>query len=65
MLLRTQETDENVSKEACEFWITFSKLPICYQTLCPFLGRLIPILVRGMKYSESDMILLRVCIFFK
>ncbi|KAF6778265.1 hypothetical protein AHF37_02460 [Paragonimus kellicotti] len=59
MLLRTQDTDENISREACEFWLSLSEQPICYQALAPYIERLIPVLVRGMRYSESDMILLR------
>ncbi|TGZ67973.1 hypothetical protein CRM22_004495 [Opisthorchis felineus] len=59
MLLRTQDADENISREACEFWLSLSEQPICYQALTPYVQRLIPVLVRGMKYSESDMILLR------
>ncbi|OON21171.1 HEAT repeat protein, partial [Opisthorchis viverrini] len=59
MLLRTQDADENISREACEFWLSLSEQPICYQALTPYIQRLIPVLVRGMKYSESDMILLR------
>ncbi|KAG5444482.1 Transportin-1 [Clonorchis sinensis] len=59
MLLRTQDADENISREACEFWLSLSEQPICYQALTPYVQRLIPVLVRGMKYSESDMVLLR------
>uniref|UniRef100_A0A183A0X2 Importin N-terminal domain-containing protein n=1 Tax=Echinostoma caproni TaxID=27848 RepID=A0A183A0X2_9TREM len=59
MLLRTQDADENISREACEFWLSLSEQPICHQALSPYIERLIPVLVRGMKYSESDMILLR------
>lgn len=60
MLLRTQENDENISREACEFWLSLSEQPVCHQALSPYIGRLIPVLVCGMKYSESDMVLLRV-----
>ncbi|CAH8460580.1 unnamed protein product [Dicrocoelium dendriticum] len=59
MLLRTQDDDESISREACEFWLSLSEQPICYQALTPYIDRLIPVLVRGMKYSDSDMILLR------
>ncbi|VDQ14145.1 unnamed protein product [Trichobilharzia regenti] len=59
MLLRTQEADENISREACEFWLSLSEQPVCHQALSPYIARLIPVLVNGMKYSESDMVLLR------
>ncbi|VEL20705.1 unnamed protein product [Protopolystoma xenopodis] len=59
MLLRTQDACEDIAREACEFWLSLSDQPICYQVLGPYMERLIPILVSGMKYSESDMALLR------
>ncbi|KER25381.1 hypothetical protein T265_07181 [Opisthorchis viverrini] len=49
MLLRTQDADENISREACEFWLSLSEQPICYQALTPYIQRLIPVLVRGMN----------------
>ncbi len=33
---------------------------MCFQVLSGYLDRLIPVLVRGMKYSESDLALLSV-----
>lgn len=59
-----QDPDENVALEACEFWLSLAEHPICKETLKPHLPKLIPILVRGMKYSEIDIILLKVCIDF-
>lgn len=55
-----QDTDENVALEACEFWLSLAEHPICKEALSPHLSKLIPILVRGMKYSEIDIILLKV-----
>jgi hypothetical protein len=60
MLRRTQDPDENVALEACEFWLSLAEQPICKDVLSPHLPVLIPILVRGMKYSEIDVILLKV-----
>lgn len=60
MLLRTQDTDESVALEACEFWLSLAEQPICRDVLSPYLPRLVPILVHGMKYSEIDIILLKV-----
>lgn len=45
--------------EACEFWLSLAEQPICKEVLQPHLDRLVPVLVRGMKYSEIDIILLR------
>ncbi|VDK35729.1 unnamed protein product [Taenia asiatica] len=58
ILLRTQDTDEATALEACEFWLSLSDAPLCFQVLSGYLDRLIPVLVRGMKYSESDLALL-------
>ena len=59
MLERTQDPDEGVSLEACEFWLSLAAEPVCKEALQPHLDKLIPVLVRGMKYSEIDIILLR------
>ena len=59
MLARTQDADDSVSLEACEFWLSLADEPVCKEALQPHLNRLIPVLVRGMKYSEIDIILLR------
>ena len=59
MLQRTQDQDEGVSLEACEFWLSLADEPVCKEALEPHLAKLIPVLVRGMKYSEIDIILLR------
>ena len=50
---------QGVSLEACEFWLTLAEQPICKEVLQPHLDKLVPVLVRGMKYSEIDIILLR------
>ena len=60
MLLRTQDQDETVAIEACEFWLSLTEEPVCKEALSPHLNRLIPVLVRGMKYSDFDIILLKV-----
>jgi transportin-1 len=59
MLARTQDADEGVALEACEFWLSLADEAICKEALQPHLPKLIPVLVRGMKYSEIDIILLR------
>ncbi|KAK1885679.1 Transportin-2 [Dissostichus eleginoides] len=59
MLQRTQDPDENVALEACEFWLTLAEQPICKEALAGHLVQLTPILVNGMKYSEIDIILLK------
>jgi hypothetical protein len=59
IIVRTQDHEETVSLEACEFWLTLAETPICVDVLTPFLGRIVPILVKGMRYSEIDIILLK------
>jgi transportin-1 len=59
MLLRTQDRDEQVALEACEFWLTIAEMQICKEVLGPHLQALVPILVRGMRYSELDIILMK------
>lgn len=60
MLVRTQDADESIALEACEFWLSLSEQPMCQNLLMPFIGRLVPVLVRGMKYSENDLLFLQV-----
>ena len=33
MLQRTQDQDENVALEACEFWLTLAEQPVCKEVL--------------------------------
>ena len=61
MLMRTQDSDDGVALEACEFWLSLAEQPICKDVLASHIDRLVPVLVRGMKYSEIDIILLKVC----
>lgn len=60
MLGRTQDPNDTVALEACEFWLSLADQPICKEVLTPHLARLIPVLVKGMRYSEIDIILLKV-----
>ena len=60
MLMRTQDPDGTVALEACEFWLSLAEQPICREVLTVHAQRLIPVLINGMKYSEIDIILLKV-----
>lgn len=59
MLIRTQDTDET-ALEACEFWLTLAEQNVCKEVLGPYLSQLAPVLIRGMKYSDIDIIILKV-----
>ncbi len=60
MILRTQDSDEGIALEACEFWLVLADQQICRDALKQHIVNLIPVLVRCMKYSELDIILLKV-----
>jgi len=51
MLMRTQDVDEGVALEACEFWLSLAEQPICKEALAPHLTRLVPILVSS-KFGQ-------------
>ncbi|EDO27839.1 predicted protein [Nematostella vectensis] len=38
MLMRTQDKDESVALEACEFWLTLAEQPICKEALTPHMA---------------------------
>lgn len=59
MLIRTQDQDDAVALEACEFWLSLAEQQLCREVLAPHLPRLVPVLVKGMKHSELDIILLK------
>lgn len=59
MLLTSQDTDDAVALEACEFWLMIADQPICRDVLQPYLEKLLPVLVKNMKYSEIDVIILQ------
>lgn len=39
MLQRTRDPDENVSLEACEFWLTLAEQPICKEAISGHLAQ--------------------------
>ena len=41
MLVRTQDKNESVALEACEFWLTLAEQSICFEALAPYLNRYI------------------------
>ena len=45
MLTRTQDPNEDVALEACEFWLSLAEQEIVIDALSPHLARLVPILV--------------------
>ena len=59
MLLTSQDADDTVALEACEFWLMIADQPICRDVLQPYLEKLLPVLCKNMKYSDIDVIILQ------
>ncbi|CAB4483237.1 unnamed protein product [Rhizophagus irregularis] len=58
MLFSTQDQDEQVALEACEFWLAFAEQEDLREHLRPFLPRIVPVLLKCMVYSEMDILTL-------
>lgn len=58
MLQCTQDEDDTLALDACEFWSTIAESEYCYNTLKDILPRLIPVLLNGMVYSQIDQIIM-------
>lgn len=65
MLIKSQDENEDIALEACEFWLAFAeKKCMCKEVIGPILPRLLPILIKSMKYSEADICALKVSNLF-
>lgn len=58
MLYSTQDQDEEVALEACEFWLQFAEDPSLAESLRPYVNKIAPVLLKGMVYSEIDVLML-------
>lgn len=54
MLQSTQDGDEGVALESCEFWSAFGESQTDEEVLKPFLPRLLPVLLKNMVFDEYD-----------
>eukprot|EP00887_Chlorella_sp_A99_P008169 scaffold12.g8169.t1 len=54
MLASTQDGDEGVAVESCEFWAAFCDSQLESDVLRPFLPRILPVLLKNMVYEEYD-----------
>ncbi|CAJ0950774.1 unnamed protein product, partial [Mesorhabditis belari] len=60
IIVKTQDPNEAIALEACEFWLALAENgEICKEVLAPYLDQLVPVLVQCMRYSESDIHLLK------
>lgn len=55
MLHSTQDGDEAVALEACEFWLEIGEQDQLKMALGPYLPKVIPVLLAGMVYSDMDL----------
>ena len=58
MLTATADDDSSVALEACEFWSAICETQIAHEALGGVLPQLIPVLFKGMVYSEEDILFL-------
>ncbi|KAF7724699.1 hypothetical protein EC973_000807 [Apophysomyces ossiformis] len=58
MLFSTQSDDPDLALEACEFWLVFAEQDELREELRPYLPKIIPVLLKGMVYSEMDLLAL-------
>ena len=57
-MARTQDSDESVSLESCEFWLALAEHGQCKDILQSHINHLVPVLIKGMRYSDNDLIFL-------
>ncbi|ORY98161.1 armadillo-type protein [Syncephalastrum racemosum] len=56
MIYSTQDENEQVALEACDFWIQFASVEEFADRLVPYLGKIVPALLRRMVYSDMDLL---------
>ncbi|GAA99122.1 uncharacterized protein L969DRAFT_94300 [Mixia osmundae IAM 14324] len=58
MLHCCKETDPDLAREACEFWLAFAEDANISDALKPYLDRIAPVLLDGMVYDEDELLML-------
>jgi transportin-1 len=58
MLISTEDADEMVALEACEFWLAVVEQPSMRADVEPFLPDIVPRLLSSMVYTDDDVALL-------
>lgn len=58
MMHSTQGDDDQVALEACEFWLAIAEQPDLQTSLEPYLHKIVPMLLKGMVYTEMDLLAL-------
>ncbi|CAH0555348.1 unnamed protein product [Brassicogethes aeneus] len=52
---KSQSEDQELALQACEFWLATTKLNSCKEILTPYIEKLLPILLKNMKYSKYEL----------
>ncbi|KAJ8967113.1 hypothetical protein NQ314_003086 [Rhamnusium bicolor] len=55
LIEKCQHEDQEVALQACEFWLATTKLNTCKDILSPYIEQLLPILLKNMKYSTTEL----------
>ncbi len=58
MLISTEDSDEMVALEACEFWLAVAEQPSMRSDVEPFLPDIVPRLLKSMVYTDDDIAIL-------
>jgi transportin-1 len=58
MLISTEDADEMVALEACEFWLAVAEQPSMRADVEPFLPDIVPRLLKSMVYTDEDVAIL-------
>jgi transportin-1 len=58
MLISTEDQDELVALEACEFWLAVAEQPSMRADVEPFLPDIVPRLLKSMVYTDEDIAML-------
>ena len=58
MLISTEDSDDQVALEACEFWLAIAEQPSMRNDVEPFLPAIVPRLLKSMVYTDDDVAIL-------
>ncbi|XP_072381908.1 transportin-2-like [Diabrotica undecimpunctata] len=55
LLEKCYHQDQDVALQACEFWLASTKINTCKDILTPYIEKLLPTLLKNMRYSDSEL----------
>lgn len=59
LLEKSNHEDQEVALQACEFWLASTKINTCKEMLTPYIEKLLPTLLRNMRYSSTELNLIK------